>query len=81
MSVVPTETRKASDPVELEFQVVVRGLRWMLGTELGFSGRAAKALKYWAIFPAKTSDFNNWVDSPRQSDRQEQMKPHLAGQT
>ena len=34
------------DPLELEFQVVMSCPMWMLGTELGFSGRAPATLNH-----------------------------------
>lgn len=39
---MPIETR-ASDPLELKFQMVVSRLLWVLGIELQSSGRAVRA--------------------------------------
>ena len=43
---------KTSVSPELEFKMVVRScLRWVLGTELRFSGRTIRALNYKAMSP------------------------------
>lgn len=57
---------EASDPLQLELQMVVGRLTWVLGTEPEFSGRAASALSCWAISPASCISFlllilNNWI--------------------
>lgn len=38
--------------LELELHIVVRHLTWVLGTNLGYSGRAGSALIYWAVLTA-----------------------------
>lgn len=44
---VPVEDRRGHwDPMELEFQVVVNCLLWMLRTELSPSGRPASTHNY-----------------------------------
>jgi hypothetical protein len=40
------------DPLELELQVVIICLTWVLGAELRFSGRAGHRADCWAISPA-----------------------------
>ena len=39
-------SQKVSDSLKLEFQVIVSHLAWVLGTELGSLGRAARALNH-----------------------------------
>lgn len=38
--------RKASDPHKLELQAAVSSLTWVLGSQLGSSGRTASAINY-----------------------------------
>lgn len=54
MSIVPTETRRRwlIDPLELELQRGVSHLMWVLGIELGSSGRKTSAVNCWASPPA-----------------------------
>lgn len=40
------ELKKVLEPVELELQVILSPMLWMLGTELGSPVRAANALNY-----------------------------------
>lgn len=49
---------QASDPLELEFQAVVSLLTWMLGTELGFSGKTV-SLKPLSHQPRPITDVSN----------------------
>ena len=47
---VPTEAREEElDPLDLKLQVVVSHPMWVLGTELGSSGRAASSINHHAI--------------------------------
>jgi hypothetical protein len=43
------EGQKVIDPRELEVQMVVSHLMWVLTTKLGSSGRAVNALNNWVI--------------------------------
>lgn len=49
---VPTEVRRRQPLPELGFHVFVSLFTWVLGIELGFSGRAVRACTLWAISPA-----------------------------
>lgn len=40
--------------MELELQVVVKHLTWVLETDLGSSGRAASTVNHLAVSPAST---------------------------
>jgi hypothetical protein len=51
LSVSTPEACKHWMPLELELQAVYSRLVWVLGTELGPSGRAVYALNYRAISP------------------------------
>ena len=46
-----------SDPLGLELEVIVNCLIWMLGTELGSSGRAILTVYHWAILSTQSQGF------------------------
>lgn len=52
--------------MELELQVVVKHLTWVLETDLGSSGRAASTVNHLAVSPASTrvltveKEFSSW---------------------
>ena len=52
-----SQNRRASDLLELELQMVVSYLMWVLGSELRFSARVAGALNYRTISPAPRLHF------------------------
>lgn len=45
------------DPLEMELQVVVRHLAWMLGSKLGFPGGPLDAFNHRTISPGPGSEF------------------------
>lgn len=59
-------SEETSKPLELEFQMVVSCLTWVLGTEHLSSGRTASAPKHWAPSPDPTTGFliGSWGSNP-----------------
>ena len=56
--------KRAPDSLELELQVVVSHLMWMLGMESGSSARATHGLKHLGISPAPGLNFDqesSWI--------------------
>lgn len=54
----PGSQKKVSDPSELEMQVALSYMTWVLGTKLRSSARATNVLNYSAIFPAAKGVLN-----------------------
>lgn len=50
-ALVGSGVRKRLGPLELDLEVIVKGLAWVLETELLSSRRAENTFNYWAISP------------------------------
>lgn len=53
------DKKRAPGPLELESQADVSCPRWILGTPLSSSIRAASAANHWATFPSLGANFNS----------------------
>lgn len=54
--------KRASGPLELEFQVIVGCLRWMLATVLGSFAKDTSVLSHWVTSPVDPDCQFGWME-------------------